>query len=42
MKSLYEKINGNYIEIREVRIPTFVSVDKNYEIGFWEEGIKSI
>lgn len=34
MKSLYEEINGNYIEIGEVQIPTLVSTDTNYEIGF--------
>lgn len=35
MKSLYEEINGNYIEFGEVRIPALVSVDTNYEIGFF-------
>ncbi len=35
MKSLYEEMNGNYIEVGDVQIPTLVSVDTNYEIGFW-------
>lgn len=35
MKSLYEKKFGNYIEIGDVRIPALVSVNINYEIGFW-------
>lgn len=35
MKSLYEKLNGSYIEAGGVRIPTLVSTETNYEIGFW-------
>lgn len=35
MKSLYEELNGNYISVGNVEIPALVSVDTNYEIGFW-------
>lgn len=35
MKSLYEESNGSYIEVRDVKIPAFISTDTNYEIGFW-------
>ena len=35
MKSLYEEMNGNYIEVGDVQIPTLVSINTNYEIGFW-------
>ena len=35
MKSLYEELNGSYIEIRDVKIPVLISADTNYEIGFW-------
>lgn len=35
MKSLYEEINGSYIEVGDVNVPTVVSIDTNYEIGFW-------
>ena len=35
MRSFYEELNGNYIEIGDVKIPTLVSADTNYEIGFW-------
>ncbi len=35
MKSLYEELNGNYVNIGEVKIPALISVDTNYEIGFW-------
>lgn len=35
MKSLYEKLNGNYIEVGDVKIPALVSTDTNYEIGIW-------
>jgi len=31
MKSLYEEMNGNYVEVGGVRIPAFVSADTNYE-----------
>ncbi len=37
MKSLYEELNGNYISVGNVEIPALVSVDTNYEIGFWGE-----
>lgn len=33
MKSLYEELNGNYVEIGDVQIPALISVDTNYEIG---------
>lgn len=35
MKSLYEELNGSYVKVGDVQIPTLVSVDTNYEIGFW-------
>mgnify|MGYP002510734495 CR=1 FL=1 len=35
MKSLYEEMNGSYVEVGDVRIPTLISTDTNYEIGFW-------
>lgn len=35
MKSLYEEINGSYIEVGDVNVPTVVSIDTNYGIGFW-------
>ena len=35
MKSLYEELNGSYVSVGDVQIPTLVSVDTNYEIGFW-------
>lgn len=35
MKSLYEELNGNYVEVGDVKIPALVSIDTNYEIGFW-------
>lgn len=35
MKSLYEDVNGSYVSVGDVRIPTLVSVDTNYEIDFW-------
>ena len=35
MKSLYEELNGSYVEVVEVQVPTLISVNKNYEIGFW-------
>ncbi len=35
MKSLYEKLNGSYIEVGEVKVPALISTDTNYEIGFW-------
>ncbi|MDE6863440.1 MAG: TnpV protein [Eubacterium sp.] len=35
MKSLYEEINGSYVKVGNVEVPALVSVDTNYEIGFW-------
>lgn len=35
MKSLYEEMNGNYIEVGDVKVPALVSVGTNYEIGIW-------
>lgn len=35
MKSLYEKLNGSYVSVGDIRIPALVSVDTNYKIGFW-------
>ncbi len=35
MKSSYEKLNGSYIEVGEVKVPALISTDTNYEIGFW-------
>ncbi|MCM1285919.1 MAG: TnpV protein [Bacteroides sp.] len=35
MKSLYEELNGSYVEVGGVQIPALVSTDTNYEIGFW-------
>ena len=35
MKSLYEELNGSYVEVGDIKIPAFVSADTNYEIGFW-------
>ena len=35
MKSLYKELKGNYISVGNVEIPALVSVDTNYEIGFW-------
>lgn len=35
MKSLYEESNGNYIEVEDVQVPALISVNTNYEIGFW-------
>lgn len=34
MKSLYEELNGSYVEVGDIKIPAFVSADTNYEIGF--------
>ena len=41
MKSLYEELNGSYIEIGDVKIPALMSVDTNYEIGFWGQRHKA-
>lgn len=35
MKSLYEKSNGSYVDIFEIKVPTLVSLDTNHKIGFW-------
>lgn len=35
MKSLYEESGGNYVEVGDIKVPSLVSIDKNYEIGFW-------
>ncbi len=35
MKSLYEELNGSYVEVGEVQVPALISTDTNYEIGFW-------
>lgn len=41
MKSLYEDVNGSYVSVGDVRIPTLVSVDTNYEIDFWGQRHKA-
>lgn len=28
-------MNGSYVEVGDVKVPALVSVDTNYEIGFW-------
>lgn len=35
MKSLYEELNVNYVKAGNVQVPALVSVETNYEIGFW-------
>ncbi len=35
MKSLYEELNGCYVSVGNIQIPTLISVNTNYEIGFW-------
>lgn len=35
MRSLYEELNGSYIDVGDVKVPALVSTDTNYEIGFW-------
>ncbi len=35
MKSLYEELNGNYVEVGDIKVPALVSTETNYEIGFW-------
>ncbi|MBS5874287.1 MAG: TnpV protein [Clostridiales bacterium] len=35
MKSLCGKTNGTYTQVGDVGIPNLISVDTNYEIGFW-------
>ena len=34
MKSLYEELNGCYVSVENIQIPTLISVNTNYEIGF--------
>ena len=34
MKSLYEEMNGSYVEVGNIRIPALISTEKNCEIGF--------
>ena len=41
MKSLYEKINGSYVKAGNVQVPALVSVETNYEIGFWGQRHKA-
>lgn len=40
MKSLYEKMNGNYVKVGDIEVPALVSADTNYEIGFWGQRYK--
>lgn len=35
MKSLYEELNGSYIDVGDVQVPALISTNTNYEIGFW-------
>lgn len=35
MKSLYEELNGTYVEVGDIEIPALVSLDTNYKISFW-------
>lgn len=35
MKSLYEKLHGSYVNVGDVKIPTLISVNTDYAIGFW-------
>ncbi len=35
MKSLYEELNGSYIDVGDVQVPILVSTDTTYDIGFW-------
>ncbi len=35
MKSLYEKLNGSYVSIGDVKVLSLVSTYTNYEIGLW-------
>lgn len=41
MKSLYEEMNGSYVEIGDVKVPALVSVGTNYEIGIWGQRHKA-
>lgn len=35
MKSLYEKMNGSYVEVGDIKVPALLSTYPHYEIGFW-------
>lgn len=35
MMSLYEEMNGSYVEVGDVKVPALMSIENNYEIGFW-------
>lgn len=35
MKSLYEKMNGSYVEVGDIKVSALLSTYPNYEIGFW-------
>ncbi len=35
MKSLYEKINGSYVKVGDVKIPTLMLTETNCEVVFW-------
>lgn len=41
MKSLYEELNGSYVEVGDVKIPALISADTSYEIGFWGQRHKA-
>ena len=34
MKSLYEELNGSYIDVGNVQVPALISTNTSYEIGF--------
>lgn len=40
MKSLYEKMSGNDIEIGDVQVSAIISTDTNYGIDFLEQRYK--
>lgn len=35
MRSFFEENGGSYIKVGDVEVPAIVSIDTNYEIGFW-------
>lgn len=35
MKSLYEENNGSYISFGDIKVPTLLTVNMDYEIGYW-------
>ncbi len=41
MKSLYEELSGNYVEVGDVQVPALISTDTNYQIGFWGQRHKA-